>query len=155
MAKREMKEGMPVNIGRVLKAKGSLVFTTTPETSIPDVCSKMRMHNVGALVVSRDGGHVDGMISERDIVLGIAHYGEKVFRQTAGQLMTRSVYTCTPSDTIQHAMEVMTNHRVRHLPVVEGGVLAGLISIGDVVKDRLKELELQTNVLRDAYLAGH
>jgi len=155
MAKREMKEGMPVNIGRVLKAKGSLVFTTTPETSIPDVCSKMRMHNVGALVVSRDGGHVDGMISERDIVLGIAHYGEKVFRQTAGQLMTRSVYTCTPSDTIQHAMEVMTNHRVRHLPVVEGGVLAGLISIGDVVKDRLKELELETNVLRDAYLAGH
>jgi len=146
---------MPVNIGRVLKAKGSLVFTTTPETSIPDVCSKMRMHNVGALVVSRDGGHVDGMISERDIVLGIAHYGEKVFRQTAGQLMTRSVYTCTPSDTIQHAMEVMTNHRVRHLPVVEGGVLAGLISIGDVVKDRLKELELETNVLRDAYLAGH
>jgi len=144
-----------VNIGRVLKAKGSLVFTTTPETSIPDVCSKMRMHNVGALVVSRDGGHVDGMISERDIVLGIAHYGEKVFRQTAGQLMTRSVYTCTPSDTIQHAMEVMTNHRVRHLPVVEGGVLAGLISIGDVVKDRLKELELETNVLRDAYLAGH
>ena len=155
MAKREMKEGMPVNIGRVLKAKGSLVFTTTPETSIPDVCSKMRMHNVGALVVSRDGGHVDGMISERDIVLGIAHYGEKVFRQTAGQLMTRSVYTCTPSDTIQHAMEVMTNHRVRHLPVVEGGVFAGLISIGDVVKDRLKELELETNVLRDAYLAGH
>ena len=155
MAKREMKEGMPVNIGRVLKAKGSLVFTTTPETSIPDVCSKMRMHNVGALVVSRDGGHLDGMISERDIVLGIAHYGEKVFRQTAGQLMTRSVYTCTPSDTIQHAMEVMTNHRVRHLPVVEGGVLAGLISIGDVVKDRLKELELETNVLRDAYLAGH
>ena len=155
MAKREMKEGMPVNIGRVLKAKGSLVLTTTPETSIPDVCSKMRMHNVGALVVSRDGGHVDGMISERDIVLGIAHYGEKVFRQTAGQLMTRSVYTCTPSDTIQHAMEVMTNHRVRHLPVVEGGVLAGLISIGDVVKDRLKELELETNVLRDAYLAGH
>jgi len=155
MAKREMKEGMPVNIGRVLKAKGSPVFTTTPETSIPDVCSKMRMHNVGALVVSRDGGHLDGMISERDIVLGIAHYGEKVFRQTAGQLMTRSVYTCTPSDTIQHAMEVMTNHRVRHLPVVEGGVLAGLISIGDVVKDRLKELELETNVLRDAYLAGH
>ena len=155
MAKQEMKEAMPVNIGRVLEAKGSLVLTTTPETSIPDVCSKMRMHNVGALVVSRDGGHVDGMISERDIVLGIAHYGEKVFRQTAGQLMTRSVYTCTPSDTIQHAMEVMTNHRVRHLPVVEGGVLAGLISIGDVVKDRLKELELETNVLRDAYLAGH
>ena len=155
MAKQEMKEAMPVNIGRVLEAKGSLVLTTTPETSIPDVCSKMRMHNVGALVVSRDGGHVDGMISERDIVLGIAHYGEKVFRQTAGELMTRSVYTCTPSDTIQHAMEVMTNHRVRHLPVVEGGVLAGLISIGDVVKDRLKELELETNVLRDAYLAGH
>ena len=155
MAKREMKEGMPVNIERVLKAKGSLVFTTTPETSIPDVCSKMRMHNVGALVVSRDGGHVDGMISERDIVLGIAHYGEKVFRQTAGQLMTRSVYTCTPSDTIQHAMAVMTNHRVRHLPVVEGGALAGMISIGDVVKDRLKELELETSVLRDAYLAGH
>jgi CBS domain-containing protein len=155
MAKHEMKEAMPVNIGRVLKAKGSLVLTTTPETSIPGVCSKMRMHNVGALIVSRDGRHVDGMISERDIVLGIAHSGEKVFRQTAGQLMTRSVYTCTPSDTIQHAMEVMTNHRVRHLPVVEGGVLAGLISIGDVVKDRLKELELETNVLRDAYLAGH
>jgi signal-transduction protein with cAMP-binding, CBS, and nucleotidyltransferase domain len=155
MANQQVKEAMPVNIERVLKAKGSLVLTTTPETSIPDVCSKMRMHNVGALVVSRDGRHVDGMISERDIVLGIAHQGEKVFRQTAGQLMTRSVHTCAPSDTIQHAMALMTNHRVRHLPVVEGGVLAGMISIGDVVKDRLKELELETSVLRDAYLAGH
>jgi signal-transduction protein with cAMP-binding, CBS, and nucleotidyltransferase domain len=155
MAKHELKEAMPVDIGRVLKAKGSLVLTTTPETPVPDVCSKMRMHNVGALVVSRDGRHVDGLISERDIVLGIAHHGEGVFRQTAGQLMTRSVYTCAPSDTIQHAMALMTNHRVRHLPVVEGGVLAGMISIGDVVKDRLKELELETNVLRDAYLAGH
>jgi CBS domain-containing protein len=155
MARRDVKEAMPVNVARVLKAKGSLVLTTTPETSIPDVCLKMRMHNVGALVVSRDGLHVDGMVSERDIVLGIAHEGEKVFRQTAGQLMTRSVHTCAPYDTIQHAMALMTNHRVRHLPVVEGGVLAGMISIGDVVKDRLKELELETNVLRDAYLAGH
>jgi CBS domain-containing protein len=155
MAMEEVKEAMPVDIKRVLKAKGNLVLTTTPETSIPDVCSKMRMHNVGALVVSRDGRHVDGMISERDIVVGIARHGETVFRQAASQLMTRSVHTCTPSDTIQHAMELMTNHRVRHLPVVEDGVLAGMISIGDVVKDRLKELELETNVLRDAYLAGH
>jgi CBS domain-containing protein len=144
-----------VNIARVLQSKGSLVLTTTPDTPIPDVCSKMRMHNVGALVVSRDGTRLDGMISERDIVLGLAREGEKVLRQTAGQLMARSVYTCAPSDSIKHAMELMTNHRVRHLPVVEGTVLVGLISIGDVVKDRLKEVELETNVLRDVYLAGH
>ena len=150
-----MKEVRLVDVARVLQSKGSLVLTTTPETSIPDVCSKMRMHSVGALVVSRDGRHVDGMISERDIVVGMARDGEKVFRQTAGQLMTRSVYTCTPSDSIKRAMELMTNHRVRHLPVVEDERLVGLISIGDVVKDRLKELELETNVLRDVYLAGH
>jgi CBS domain-containing protein len=144
-----------MNIARVLQTKGSGVLTTTPDTPILDVCSKMRMHNVGALVVSRDGTHLDGLISERDIVLGLARDGEKVLRGTAAQLMTRSLHTCVPSDSIKHAMELMTNHRVRHLPVVEGSALVGLISIGDVVKDRLKEVELETNVLRDVYLAGH
>jgi len=105
--------------------------------------------------VSADGQHIDGIISERDIVLGLAHDGIKFLRKTTGQVMTKSVLTCSPSDKIVAVMAVMTRRRVRHLPVVEDDRICGIISIGDVLKNRLEELELETNVLRDVYLASH
>jgi CBS domain-containing protein len=144
-----------VKIETVLQAKGRHVETTTPDASILAVAQQMRLRHIGALVVSRDGQHVDGIISERDIVLGLAHDGAGLLRETAGQLMTKSVVVCSPSDSIPHVMAVMTQRRVRHLPVVDDGRLCGIISIGDVLKNRLEDLELETRVLRDVYMAGH
>ena len=144
-----------MNIETVLKGKGLQVETTIPDTGILDAAQQMRARRVGCLVVSRDGRHIDGIISERDIVLGLAREGEKLLHMRASQLMIKSVITCAPTDSIGHVMAVMTERRVRHLPVVEGGQLCGLISIGDIVKNRLEELELQNGVLRDVYLAGH
>jgi CBS domain-containing protein len=144
-----------VSIEAVLQAKGRHVETTTPGTPILDVAQRMRLRGIGALVVSHDGQHIDGIISERDLVLGLAHDGAGLLRMTAGQVMAKSVITCLPSDSIAHVMAVMTRRRVRHLPVVDGGRLCGIISIGDVLKNRLEDLELETKVLRDVYLAGH
>lgn len=144
-----------MNIDSVLQKKGRLVFTTAPETLLPGLCQKMRTHGVGALVVSRDGAHVEGMVSERDVVLAIAQHGEPALRMAVGQIMTRAPRTVTPTDTLKHAMAMMTDFRVRHLPVIDKGQLVGMISIGDIVKNRLEEVELETHVLRDVYLAGH
>jgi CBS domain-containing protein len=144
-----------VRIETVLQAKGRHVETTAPGTPILDVAQQMRLRGIGALVVSQDGQHIDGIISERDLVLGLAHDGAGLLRKTAGQVMTKSVIVCSPSDSIPHIMGVMTQRRVRHLPVVDGGRLCGIISIGDVLKNRLEDLELETKVLRDVYMAGH
>jgi CBS domain-containing protein len=144
-----------MNIDSVLQKKGREVLTTPPETPLPDLCQKMRIHGVGALVVSRDGTHLDGIVSERDVVLAIAQHGAQALRMRTDQIMTRAPLTITPTDSIKHAMAVMTDRRARHLPVLEEARLAGLISIGDLVKNRLEEVELETNVLRDVYLAGH
>jgi CBS domain-containing protein len=144
-----------VSIDAVLQAKGRHVETTVPGTPILDVAQQMRLRTIGAVVVSHDGQHIDGIISERDIVMGLAHDGAGLLRMTAGQIMTKSVITCSPSDSIVHVMAVMTQRRVRHVPVVDGGRLCGMISIGDVLKNRLEDLELETKVLRDVYMAGH
>ena len=144
-----------MTIDTVLRAKGRHVETTQPNTPILDVVKQMRAQGIGAVVVSGDGQHIDGIISERDIVLGLAHDGTKLLTKTADQLMTKSVLTCSPSDKIVHVMAVMTRRRVRHLPVVADGRICGIISIGDVLKNRLEELELESNVLRDVYLASH
>jgi CBS domain-containing protein len=144
-----------VSIDAVLQAKGRHVETTVPGTPILDVAQQMRLRGIGALVVSHDGQHIDGIISERDIVLGLAHDGQGLLRMTASHVMTKSVITCSPSDSITDVMAVMTRRRVRHVPVVDGGRLCGIISIGDVLKNRLEDLELETKVLRDVYRAGH
>jgi signal-transduction protein with cAMP-binding, CBS, and nucleotidyltransferase domain len=144
-----------VTIDTVLRAKGHHVETNLPSAPILDVVQQMRVQGIGAVVVSGDGEHIDGIISERDIVLGLAHDGAKLLSKTADQMMTKSVLTCSPSDKIVHVMAMMTRRRVRHVPVLADGRICGIISIGDVLKNRLEELELETNVLRDVYLARH
>ena len=144
-----------MNIDTVLQAKGRHVDTTSPDTPILEVARQMRARRIGALVVTPDGHQIEGNNTERDNVLGLAHDGDKLLRLNAGQVMTKPVITCSPADTIGQVMAVMTRRRVRHLPVVEWGRMCGIISIGDVVKNRVEELELQTNVLRDSYLASH
>ena len=102
-----------------------------------------------------EGDRLAGMISERDVVHAFAaHRGEAAEIKTA-EVMTHNVLTCRPEDSLTRVLGLMTRHRVRHLPVLEGGKLAGVISIGDAVKHRLDELELEASVLRDAYITGH
>lgn len=115
---------------------------------------RLKAEHVGALVVSDDGRSLDGMISERDIAYGLATFGGELHNITVRDLMTRAVVTCTPRDTILNAMSVMTRRRVRHLPVMDGDKLVGLVSTGDVLKYRLQEMQLETNVLRDAVVAA-
>jgi len=116
---------------------------------------ELRSRGIGALVVSQDGTTFLGLISERDIVHSLAEHGAGLLGMRASQVMTKSVVTCGPEDSVTSVMAQMTRHRVRQIPVVEGGKLRGIVSIGDVVKHRVDELELEANVLREAYITRH
>ena len=144
-----------MRVADILKAKGSTVHTVRPDQTIQHVAHRLRMDRVGALVVSGDGSSLDGIISERDLVYALTEHGADIMGMKVSQLMSASVETCSPDDTIAHVAKVMTNRRMRHLPVVEGRNLVGIVSIGDVVKHRLDELELETNVLRDYAVSRH
>jgi CBS domain-containing protein len=142
-----------MKVASILKVKGTSVATTVPGTSIATSARLLRDEHIGALVVSEDGATVLGIITERDIVHALANRGASLLDLPVSLVMTRAPVTCTPDDDIQTVMSRMTRLRVRHLPVVVGGRLQGIVSIGDVVKHRLDELELEANVLRDAFLA--
>ncbi len=140
-------------VADILKAKGSKVITVHPDLTIEHLAKRLRMEGVGALVVSETGTTADGIVSERDLAHGLAEHGAEVLRRTAAQLMTKVVVTCSPGDSIGEVAKAMTYRRMRHLPVTEGERLIGIISIGDVVRHRLDELELEANVLRDYSVA--
>ncbi len=142
-----------MKVHAMLSAKGHEVATTLPETVISTVIRKLKLEGVGALVVSEDGAHVIGIISERDVVRGLAEHGAELLDMRVADLMTKNVKTCSPEDDLKHVMTEMTRSRIRHLPVTEDGRMCGIVSIGDVVKTRLDELETETNVLRD-YIVG-
>ncbi len=141
----------------ILTKKGGRVVTVRSDVTVATALRKLVLENIGALVVSDDGVHVDGIISERDIVRALAEEGAALLDpgRRVRDVMSHAVRSCTPEASIKQVMDLMTNHRVRHLPVVEEGRLVGIVSIGDVVKNRLEELELETGVLRDAWLAAH
>ncbi|MDO9383861.1 MAG: CBS domain-containing protein [Hyphomicrobiaceae bacterium] len=141
-------------VSDILRSKGSSVKMVQSYDSAMSCAQRLKSEHVGALVVSDDGRSLDGMISERDIAYGLATYGGELHHVTVRDLMTRAVVTCAPRDTILNAMSVMTRRRVRHLPVVESGKLVGLVSTGDVLKYRLQEMQLETNVLRDVVVAA-
>ena len=144
-----------MKIGDVLKRKGSGVVTMRPDSTIDTVVRRMRLERIGAVIISPDGKSVIGILSERDILHALAEHGTALLALKAEDLMTREVVTCSREDTLQSVMVKMTQRRIRHLPVVEQGQLAGIVSIGDAVKSRLEEVELEANVLRDFYLATH
>lgn len=141
----------------ILAAKDRRVITIRPDATIATAVHRLALERVGALIASEDDLTIAGILSERDIVRGLAETGADIMAtgRRVAELMTRHVATCAPDDKVKAVMAEMTRRRVRHVPVVEGGRLAGLVSIGDVVKSRLEEMELETGVLRDAYLAGH
>ena len=143
-----------MKVDKILNSKGHVVETIRPSRTIAVAVEHMRKAKIGALVVSEDGSSVVGILSERDVARGLAEHGASVLNMAVKDLMTRKVTTCAPEDSITRLMAVMTSQRIRHVPVVDGeNRLAGIISIGDVVKNRLEELELEAAVLRDAYIA--
>ena len=140
-----------MKVSSVLKSKGSDVHTVRPQETVQSVIKKFKEKGVGALVVSDN--YVRGMISERDIILALAEHGGDILTMTAADLMQNN-NVCVPDDDLELVMSRMTTRRVRHLVVFDDGLLCGIISIGDVVKKQLSDLELETNVLRDAYRAS-
>ncbi len=144
-----------MKVSDLLGSKGNAVATIRPEAKISTVVRRLKLEGIGAMVVSEDSVQVVGIISERDIVRGLVEDGADLLEKRVLDLMTSPVKTCTLDANIKEIMAVMTRSRVRHLPVVEDSRLVGIISIGDVVKNRLEEVELEADVLRDAYIASH
>ena len=130
-------------VADALERKGREVTTTIADNSVADTIRILKGRGIGAVVVLGDQGGVAGIISERDIVHGIAMHGEKALAMTVRELMTDDVVTCKRNDTINEAMKVMVDHAFRHLPVVEDGELKGFVSISDVVKLRIEDLQRQ------------
>ncbi|WP_438277088.1 CBS domain-containing protein [Nitrobacter sp.] len=137
-----------MTIESILKRKGADVTTIAPEANIKRAADWLRAKNIGALVVMSEGA-VLGLISEREIVHAFSRYGETAGSMLVREVMQHGVTTVSPEESINRVMNRMTHHRVRHMLVLRGGELAGIVSIGDVVKHRLEDLELETNVLRD------
>lgn len=137
----------------ILKRKGSDVTTIAPDAHVKRAADWLRAKNIGALVVVSENA-VLGLISEREIVQAFSRYGEDAGSMLVKEIMQYGVTSVSPDEKVDRVMKLMTHHRVRHVPVLNGGKLVGIVSIGDVVKYRLEDLELETNVLRDVYTAA-
>jgi len=145
---------MSTRVSTILTRKGSDVATIGTAAPLTTAAQQLAEHNVGALVVSEDQVSVIGILSERDLVREIARSGLVHWaRRPVRDVMTTDVMTCAPEDTIDGLMSLMTNQRIRHVPVLADGKLSGMISIGDIVKMRLDELEVQAQAL-EQYVAG-
>lgn len=141
-----------MNVATILELKGSSVVTVKPDTRIADVVRVLAGARIGAVVISSDGKRVKGILSERDIVAALAGRGADVLTLQASELMTSKVTTCILDDDVAGLMSVMTDKRIRHVPVIRQGELCGIVSIGDVVKWRVGEIEQEADALR-AYVA--
>ena len=141
-------------VSNILKHKSDRIVSVTPGDSIAGVAAVLTKKRIGAVLVRDDHGALVGMLSERDIVTGIAQQGSDCLDLRARDLMTPEVITCQPNDNVTQVMSIMTDHRIRHLPVVDEGKLVGIISIGDVVKQRLAEVESEADQLREYITTG-
>lgn len=142
-----------MDVARILEGKGHQVMTSPSTASIAEVARRLKEAAIGAVVVQDGDGRIVGILSERDVVHALVDFDADLPNQPVAALMTREVQTCTPSDKVDEIMRRMTESRIRHLPVIEDGALAGIISIGDIVKHRLEELEAESHALRD-YIAN-
>jgi CBS domain-containing protein len=144
-----------VNVQSILAHKGANVVTITDSVSLADAAMNMRDNGIGALIVSNDGQHIDGIVSERDVVKALANHGASALGRPASSVMSTDVVTCRRDDAVESLMLSMTERRIRHLPVVDDdGVLGGVISIGDVVKARLGQLETENQQLYEYITQG-
>jgi len=142
-----------MRISDVLRAKGGQVVTVTPDMTVQQLLTVLAEHRIGAVVVSHDGTSVDGIVSERDIVRALARSGAAVMSERVTAIYTADVHTVTPDTALDEVARMMTERRVRHAPVTLDGDLRGIVSIGDVVKSRIDELETEQAALTD-YISG-
>ena len=131
----------------LLRHKGRGVATVSPEVTVADLLSRLAENNVGAMVVTSQSGSVRGIVSERDVVRALHRTGSSLLTEPVSSIMTSAVTTTTPDDSVESLARIMTESRIRHLPVIEDGRLAGIVSIGDVVKNRIDQLESERESL--------
>jgi CBS domain-containing protein len=139
-----------VRISDVLRSKGGTVSTVGPDMTVGELVDGLVRRNIGAMVVVGPGGLV-GIVSERDVVRKLHELGAALLDRPVSEIMTAQVITCTPADSVDSLTALMTTNRVRHVPVIDGGELTGIVSIGDVVKTRMEELQTQQEQL-EAYI---
>ncbi|MFD0360849.1 CBS domain-containing protein [Nocardia sp. GCM10030253] len=142
-----------MRIAEILRRKGTEVATVPPDTTVRTLLATLAEHNIGAVVVSPDGSRIDGIVSERDVVRSLHARGAALLDTPVSEIMTADVRTCAPNDRVDGLRGTMTEHRIRHLPVVHDGKLIGIVSIGDVVKSAISELATEREHLVD-YLQG-
>jgi CBS domain-containing protein len=142
-----------MSVQNILDRNRVEVVTIRPTDTVKDAADRMQAHSIAALVV-KSGVAITGLISDREIVHAVSRHGERALRMAVLEIVIHPTITIAPDDTLKRAMSLMTHHRVRHLPVIADGNLVGIVSIGDVVKQRLEDLETESNVLRDAYMAA-
>ena len=143
-----------MHVAAILKEKGRAVETAGLQTTVMDVAARLSARRIGAIVITAADGSIAGIISERDVIRVIGQHGASALDWPVSEAMTRAVQTCRESDTIDTLMSVMTARRFRHLPVLENGQLVGIVSIGDVVKHRVAEVEHEATMMRDYITAG-
>jgi len=142
-----------MNVQAILRNKGRSVVTIDPDASVKRAIAVLNQRGIGALVVSIDGEHPVGIFSERDVVEAMGRYGGDLLQLSVGDVMTCPVVTCAPTDSVAELMAEMTHRRMRHFPVVEDERLCGIVSIGDLVKNRLDEIEYEAHSMR-SFIAG-
>jgi CBS domain-containing protein len=145
---------MATKVSAVLESKGRKVVTVAPRDTVASLVKVLSVNRIGAAPVVNGDGRLAGIISERDVIRGMAQHGDSVTALPVERLMTTEVRTCSPEDAIVELMEVMTLQRIRHLPVIRNGALEGIVSIGDVVKQRLAEAQSELNELRSYISSG-
>lgn len=138
-----------MRIAEILRSKGAEVATAQPQDTVADLLVALKQYNIGAMVVADGERAVAGIVSERDVVRRLADRGADLLERPVSDIMTALVVTCTPEDTVDDLTVLMTERRIRHVPVIEDGELAGIVSIGDVVKSRISQLEDDRRHLED------
>jgi CBS domain-containing protein len=138
-----------MKVASILRTKGSDITTAAADTTVADAARLLKEKRIGAVVISNDAKTVLGILSERDIIHALVDRGGAVLERPVSELMTRKVITCSPDDSISDLMAQMTERRVRHLPVIGDGVLCGMVSIGDIVKNRIEEVETEASAMRE------
>jgi CBS domain-containing protein len=138
-----------MNVAAILKYKGRAVTTAGPDTTLLEVSDRLAAKRIGAIVIVGARGEVAGIVSERDIIRALAEQGAACLKGPVSEIMTKHVVTCQETDTLDELMAMMTARRVRHLPVLTDGALVGIISIGDVVKHHVAEVEMEATAMRE------
>ena len=138
-----------MNVSSILRRKGTHVETAKSQTTVGEAAQRLTAKGIGSLVILDDGGNLLGVLSERDLVRALSEHGRSSWSVPVGDLLGERPATCQPEDSLRDVMSIMTRRRARHLPVIAGEALVGIVSIGDVVKGQLEDLELEVGVLRD------